>query len=266
MHSYDELDVRVEDDVFRIAFDNPDRQNAMTSGAHEELTTVFADAGASDASVVLLTGNGDTFSSGGDVEWLKECLDDPERFHRALRADRTTIRHLLEVDQPIVTRINGYSTGLATTLALFSDVTIASTDAKISDPHVHIGLTAGDGGAVMWPLLTGLNTAKKLLMTGEFVSGEEAADLGLVTEAVPPDALDERVEELIDRLASGSQPAIQYTKRVLNSWIEFAMNLNFSQGQGFEAVTQQHPDHAEAVRAFLEGGEARFPSASRPEE
>jgi len=121
-------------------------------------------------------------------------------------------------------------------------------------------LVAGDGGAVVWPLIVGLQTAKEFLMTGKMVTGAEAADIGLVNEALPSDELDERVDEVIDELASGPQVAIRYTKVALNEWLHLRVDNVLRESLALEAVSQRHPDHAEAVDAFLEGREPDFPS------
>ncbi len=113
----------------------------------------------------------------------------------------------------MIAKVNGDATGLGATLALFCDIVMLSEDARIGDPHVNVALVAGDGGAVIWPLLTSLNKAKELLMTGELLSAEEAKELGLVNHVVPADELDNATDEMVEKLATGPQTAIRYTKR-----------------------------------------------------
>jgi enoyl-CoA hydratase len=139
-----------------------------------------------------------------------------------------------------------------------------SDDARIGDPHVKVALAAADGGAVIWPLLTSMNKAKEYLLTGDLMSAEEAVDLGLVNYAVPPEELDERTDEMVEKLATGSQTAIRYTKKTLNAWLEFGNNLALTRGLALEATGQQHPDHEEAVEAFLEKRRPNFPSGRDP--
>lgn len=261
MREYESLDVSIEDHVFRVAFDRPEKANAIDEATHDDLKYVFEDAHHVDARVVVLTGNGDTFSAGGDLEWLQQNAENPEQFRRTMYDDEKIMRDLVMLEKPVVTRVNGHMTGLAATIGLFGDIVVASQDAKIGDPHVKAGLVAGDGGAVIWPLLTSMCKAKELLMTGELVSATEAEDLGLVNYAVPPDELDQKVDELVGKLVDGPQPAIQYTKQTLNSWVQMGMTLNFDLGQAYEVVSQQHPDHSEAVDAFTEGRSPDFPSA-----
>lgn len=263
MREYSALDVSLRDDVFRIAFDDPENGNAVSAAAHEELTDVFEDARRESAArVVLLTGNGDAFSTGGDLDRMKRRIEAPEDdpFEESLREAETIVRSLLALEKPIVAKVNGHAIGLGATLALFCDLAYMSTDGRIGDPHVTAGLVAGDGGAVIWPLLTDMHTAKEFLLTGETASADEAADIGLVNEAVRPDELDARVDEVVDDLASGPQTAIRYTKVALNEWVQLGVSNVLRESLAYEAISQRDPDHEEAVDAFLEDREPRFPS------
>lgn len=258
MRNYDHLDVSLDDDIFRIAFDRPDQKNAVDADVHRELTHVFRDASESDARVVVLTGNGSAFCAGGDVESMREW--DTGDFDRMRREGERLIHDMVNLAKPVVARVNGDAIGLGATLALFSDIVIAADDARIGDPHVRVGLTAGDGGAVIWPLLTSMSTAKELLMTGELVSASRAEELGLVNDVVSAADLDECVDEMVDKLASGPQQAIQYTKSALNAWLQLGTTLALGQSLALEGLSQQHPDHEAAVEAFAEGERPDFPS------
>lgn len=265
MREYDNLDVSLDDDVLTIEIDRPDNLNAVNDPLHEELATVFGEAYETDARVVVLTGKGDAFSAGGDVNWMKHNIENPENFQRTMREGEQIVEDIVNLEKPIIAKVNGDATGLGATLALFCDIVMMSEDARIGDPHVKVALVAGDGGAVIWPLLTSLNKAKELLMTGDLVSAEEAGELGLANHVVPANELDERTDEMIDKLASGPQPAIQYTKKTLNSWLQLGNNLALTEGIALEAVGQQHPDHEEAVDAFLESRRPNFPSGRDPD-
>jgi enoyl-CoA hydratase len=229
---------------------------------------VFDDASEHDAvRVVVLTGNGDVFSAGGDLERMKRRIDHPEEdpFLDSLREAESIIHDLLNLEKPVVAKVNGHATGLGATLALFCDLTYISADAKIGDPHVNVGLVAGDGGAVIWPLLTDMHTAKEFLMTGRLAPAEEAEEIGLVNEAVPPEELDERVESVVDRLATRPQTAVQFTKMALNGWIDLGVSKILKESLAYEAISQRDPDHDEAVTALLEDRDPEFPSARSEE-
>jgi enoyl-CoA hydratase len=270
MREYDTLDVRIVDgDVFRIAFDRPDAMNATNGRMHRELTHVFRDAYESeDARVVVLTGNHGVFSAGGDIKEMKERVDNPRMrpFKESLREGERIIRDIVNLEKPLIAKVNGHATGLGATLALFCDIVYMEEGAKIGDPHVNVGYVAGDGGAVIWPLLTNVHKAKELLMTGELISASEAEDIGLINYAVSPEELDDRVDEMIQDLASQPQLAMRYTKMAINNWIEDGVNNILRESLALEGVSSHEPDHEEAVNAFLEDRTPHFPSAREPEE
>lgn len=260
MQTYDNLDVSLEDDVFRIALDRPEHGNAINAELHEELGDVFREAHDSDARIVLLTGNGDAFSVGGDFDWFQDCIEDPQKWREAMSDGEDIIRDIVNIEKPVVAKLNGDAIGGGATYALFCDIVVASQDARIGDPHVRAGLAAGDGGAIIWPLLTSINKAKELLMTGELLSAEEALELGVINYAVPASDLDDKTDEIIDELAAGPQLAIRYTKMSVNNWVEFGINNIFRESLALEAVTQQHEDHRQAVEDFRNKRRPNYPS------
>lgn len=262
MDDYTDLDVRLEGDVFRIAIDRPERANAIRDITHEEFTHVFEEARESDARVVVLTGTGNAFCAGADFEYLKRQREKgmPEAFEQ-YRRDIDLVRDMLDLEKPIIGRINGAATGLGATIALFCDILIASEDAVIGDTHVRAGLVAGDGCTVIMPFLIGMNKAKELLMTGELVPAPEAEELGLVNYAVPAEKLDDKVDEMADKLASGPQFAVGYTKLALNQWLQQGVDDFMLESLALEGLSQRHEDHEEAVKAFLEGRDPEFPTA-----
>lgn len=267
METYRALDVELQDDVLRIAFDRPEAMNASNPQMHTELTRVFKDAHQTDARVILLTGNGDAFSAGGDIQNMKDRIDDPTSspFTEVIGEAEEIIEDLTNIEKPIVAKVNGHATGLGATLALFCDIVIMNDEAKIGDPHVQAGLVAGDGGAVIWPLLTDIHKAKELLMTGALVTAEEAEEIGLVNYAVPPDELDNKVEEIVNELATGPQLAIRYTKKALDNYVQQGVDDILAESLALEAISQHQPDHEEAVEAFLDGRDPEFPSARKPQ-
>jgi enoyl-CoA hydratase len=233
----------------------------------EELATVFRDAGESDARVVLLTGNGPTFSAGGDVNVMADRLKNPNahRWEEAIETGIQTIEHLVNLNKPIVAKVNGDAIGHGATLALFCDLVYMNENAQIGDPHITVGLAAGDGGAVIWPILTNIHKAKEILLTGSLITGEEAEEIGLINKAVPENELDSEVNKIIEELATGPQLAIQYTKVCINKWLKQGIDNILRESLALEGISHYHPDHEEAVSAFLEEREPTFPSARNPE-
>jgi enoyl-CoA hydratase len=239
--------------ILTITLNSPDSLNAVGKVMHDELATVFTDAALDeDSDVIVLTGAGRAFSAGGDIGHMQAVVDNPDLFIREADMARRIVFSLLDIEKPIIARINGHAVGLGATLALFCDVTFMSDRARIGDPHVAIGLVAGDGGAVIWPQLVGFNRAKEFLMTGDLLDAATAERIGLVNHAVAADALDAAVDAFCDRLVNGSTRAIRWTKSVVNMELKRIADALMPAGMALETVSAHSADHAEAVSAFRE--------------
>ena len=147
---YHALSCERQDKVLIVSLNRPEALNAINADLHTELSHVFADIALDqETNVVVLTGKGRAFSAGGDIKWFQDLT--PPQLEALFTEARKIIVDLLEVQQPMIAAVNGPATGLGATLALFSDVIFAADNARIGDPHVRIGVVAGDGGAVIWP-------------------------------------------------------------------------------------------------------------------
>lgn len=246
----------VDDDhgIRTITLNRPERHNAVGGGLHERLMETLRDtATATDVRVVILRGAGKSFCSGGDVEsFATDEAPSPAQRMLGMAGARELIDALLAVKQPIVCAVRGYALGLGATIALFGDVVVAAEDAAIADTHVPVGLVAGDGGAVAWPLLMGFGRAKYYLMTGERISGAEAAEAGLVLKAVPADQVDDEARAIAERLASLPPMAVAGTKATVNLIAQQRASLVLDHGLFLEGATFLSEDHAEAASAFME--------------
>src|ERR1700749_2208113 len=187
---YECLKVEVEAKVATVTLNRPQARNAINQRLIRELRSIWDDLAAVHAvNVVVLTGAGEFFSVGGDVKAMSErpggdVLEEGE-VHDPMISRRGVTRQL-ELDKPIIAAINGDAIGLAATHALLSDITVMAEDARIGDTHVsRVGLVAGDGGTVIWPLLVGINKAKEYLIRGTLLKGKEAERIGLVNHVVP---------------------------------------------------------------------------------
>ncbi len=237
--------------ILTLALNRPDALNAVDGELHRELTQIFWDAANDPGSdVIVLTGDGRAFSAGGDIPWMQSVID--EGFDRTAREAKRIIFSLLDCDKPVIARVNGHATGFGATLALFCDVIIAVDTAKIGDPHVQVGFTAGDGSAVIWPLLIGPARAKEYLMTGRLMTAAEAARIGLINHAVPADRLDEAVYGFAEELLAGSQFAIRSTKMAINIELKRTAAGIMDACLAWEDRSNASRDHQEAVRAFAE--------------
>lgn len=254
---YHYLSVERKDKILTVAFNRPESLNAINAELHTELAHIFADIARDQATeVVVLTGKGRAFSAGGDIKWFQEMT--AAQLDALFAEARKIIIDLLEVEQPIIAAVNGAATGLGATLALFSDVIFAAENAKIGDPHVKVGVVAGDGGAVIWPWLVGAARAKEFLMTGDLLTAREAERIGLINHVVAPELLMPTVMEFATRLANGPTKAIRWTKASVNKILRDTANLVLDTSLALEKLCFATADHQEAVRAFVEKREPKF--------
>jgi enoyl-CoA hydratase len=233
--------------------------NAVDAAMHAELARVFIDAQDDpDSDLIVLTGEGRAFCAGGDTTWFDEQITNPSSFIAIAHEAKRIVTSLLEVEKPVICRLNGAAAGLGATIALLCDLVVMAETAKIGDPHVKVGLVAGDGGAVIWPLLVGYARAKELLMTGELLTAEQARQMGLVNHVVPQDELDARVAERAAAILANPKWAVRWTKTVTNIGLKRAAAEMMDASVGYEIVSNTLADRAEAVAAFKEKRPGRF--------
>ncbi len=215
-----------EERILTAVLNRPESLNAVHAGMHTELVKMYADFERDEeADVMILTGAGRGFCSGGDIAGGLLKGDDLEQTKEQIFWEaRRLIVNILEVDKPILAAVNGPAAGLGVTLALFCDIVYASEKARLGDTHVKVGLVAGDGGAVIWPLLLGVNRAKELLMTGDMLDAAEAFRIGLVNHVVPHEQLMEIVRGRARQLVAGSTMAIRGTKKSVNAYMKWMVN------------------------------------------
>ena len=242
-----------DDAILRVTIDRPDdARNAVDGQLHADLTELFATLRHEvDARAVVLTGAGTAFSAGGDLGWFP-TLQEPGRLEHLRLDARRMIEDLLDVPLPIVCALNGHAVGLGASIALLCDVVVMAESATISDPHVKVGLVAGDGGTVAWPLAVGPMLAKRFLLTGDPVDAATAERLGLVAAVVPDVEVDAAATAFAQRLADGAPLAIRYTKQAVNALVKQAMAVSFEVANALEIATFASRDHAEAVAAWRE--------------
>ncbi|MEM8634623.1 MAG: enoyl-CoA hydratase/isomerase family protein, partial [Pseudomonadota bacterium] len=199
--TYSRFSFERNDRVLTAYIDSDHPVNGVDAAMHDELAKVFTDLQRDTGSdIIILSAKGRAFCAGGDMDWFDEQIEHPGRFRDIAWDAKRIVLSLLEMEKPIICRLNGAAAGLGATIALLCDIIIADETAKIGDPHVKVGLVAGDGGALIWPQLIGYAKAKELLMTGDLLTAAEAKELGLINYAVPADQLDKKVAELIAKL------------------------------------------------------------------
>jgi enoyl-CoA hydratase len=175
-----------------------------------------------------------------------------------VREAKQIIFGLIDCEKPTLARINGPAVGLGATVALCCDISFIARSTYISDPHVSIGMVAGDGGAVIWPQLVGFARAREFLFTGDRLSAADAERIGLVNHAVDDSELDVRIDAFADRLAAGAQMAIRYSKVTINVALRGLFSAAMDVGLGYESMTNVSADHREALAAFRAKRSPRF--------
>ena len=249
---YQRLRFAREDRILTITLDNG-KVNAVDAQMHRELGRVFLEAQDDpDSDLIILTGANQAFCAGGDSDWFEEHIRDPRSFRNMAYEAKRIITAILDLEKPMICRLNGAAAGLGSSMALLSDVIIAAEHARIGDPHVKVGLVAGDGGAIIWPQLIGFARAKELLMTGELLTAQEAASMGLINHAVPADELDGKVAEVADKILGNPRWAVRWTKTTVNIPLRELAAKMTDAAIAYETLSNMMEDRKEAVAAFVE--------------
>jgi enoyl-CoA hydratase len=243
--------------VLRVTIDNPPR-NTTVGALLNDLHRAFVEINHDDeTSVVVLTGRGEAFCGGIDIPVLARYVGQPPDL--SLMASAPDLLHaLIDLRKPIVARLNGDASAAGATIALYCDIIVAADHAMISDPHVCAGLVAGDGCALLWPLVIGFARAREYLLTGKAMSAAEAAQMGLINRAVPADRLDETVDELVAQIDSGAPMAVRLTKQAINMLLKQLAVPYATAHIGRAAFSRAHSDHKEAVLALHENRKPAF--------
>ncbi len=245
--------------LLTLTFNRPAALNAFDLAQHDELAAAVAFINADPGcDVVVLTGAGRAFSAGGDLAHIERNATQPELFDHEARVAKRIVMGLLDCDKVLVCRMNGHAIGLGATIALLCDVIFASKSAKIGDPHVALGLVAGDGGAVIWAQRIGLTRAKELLLTGDLLTADCAQEIGLINHCLPLAELDAAVAAFVQRMLSGASQAIRATKVLTNLELKRIATAVMDAGIALESVSVRSADHREGVRALIEKRAPQF--------
>lgn len=249
---------RLEAGILRIVISTPGKLNAVGPEAHRDLATVWLEVDRDpETRVVVVTGEGEAFSSGGDLDMVLLMADDFATRIRVLREARDLVYNMLDCSKLVVSAIRGPAVGAGLVVALLADVSIATRTARIIDGHTKLGVAAGDHAAIVWPLLCGMAKAKYHLLTCEPLSGEEAERIGLVSLCVDDAELEETTLRVARQLAAGSQSALRFTKYALNNWLRAAGPI-FDASLALEFLGFSGPDLREGVAAIKERRPAEF--------
>jgi enoyl-CoA hydratase len=217
----DELTVEADGPIRIVTMRRAEARNAINKPLHHAMAVVWDQlADDVDARAVVLTGEGKAFSAGGDMEWFVEMHQDLVERRRALREAKAIARNQVNCPLPVVAAVNGPAMGLGCSIALMCDYVVMADTARLADPHVSVGLVAGDGGAAMWHLFTSILVAKQYLLLGDPMPPDVALRLGLCNEVVPLDDVVSRSLAIAQRFAEQPPIALRETKRAINMHLE----------------------------------------------
>ena len=256
------FELQIADGIAQIILNRPEAFNALTFEVYRELTQCFHELGTeSSVKVVILTGRGKAFCSGGDVRDIIGPLLKAEE-DQLLEFTRMTcdlVWSMRACTRPIIASLNGVTAGAGAILAMASDFRIAAETAKIAFLFVRVGLSGADMGACyMLPKIVGLTRATELLMTGDFITAEEAYRIGFYNRVVPTGELSRSAQELATRLAAGPANGLAVTKQQLNAESLPRLKEILEAEATVQAKCMLHPDFKEVYNAFIEKRNPKF--------
>jgi enoyl-CoA hydratase/carnithine racemase len=255
MTKYDLPDcIRVEADgpvrIVRMA--RPEQLNAINEDLHLALTRLFPQLSAdADARAAVITGDGRAFSAGGDFDLLDRMAKDRDLRHAVIAEGRELVLNMIRCRVPVVAAVNGPAVGLGCSVIALSDVVYMAESAYLADPHVTVGLVAADGGPLTWPLHTSLLLAKEYAFTGERITAERAAAIGLANHVCPDAEVVPVAVAAAHKIAALPRQAVEATKRVLNLHVERAVLATIDFAMASETESFDTDDLRANVDRFL---------------
>jgi enoyl-CoA hydratase len=272
LNQYERVKLEKRDGILAVSLSNPERRNAMTGDMHAAMEHIWDEIDRDDeVRVVILQGDpaGNAFCSGADVQNLAERrtrepgADAPERTPRHMgssmsKGARSIFWNMMDCEKPIISKVRGLAYGLGVNVALLADIVIAEEGARFCDSHVKVGITAGDGGVPLWPLLLGFHRAKEYLMTGKPMLAEDAERWGLINHCVKAEQLDAFTWELAEQLRDMPPLALRWTKISVNTMLKQMMAGAFEMSLAYDFLSLKSEDHLEAARAFVEKRPGRY--------
>ncbi|MCQ4153700.1 MAG: enoyl-CoA hydratase/isomerase family protein [Archaeoglobi archaeon] len=217
----------VEGNIGIATLNRPEKLNALDSNTRTELKEIVERA-EKEVRVLIITGSGRAFAAGADINELVKR--DPIMAIEASKLGTELFARIEELEIPVIAAINGLALGGGLELAMACDIRIASNKAKFGQPEINIGIFPGGGGTQRLPRLVGMGMAKKMVLTGEMISAEEAYRIGLVEEIVEPEKLMDRAKEIAAKIAGKSAIAVKLAKKALNA----SMNTPLREGLRYE--------------------------------
>lgn len=251
----DQLVFDVHEKIATIRLNRPEKYNAFTNEMLLEWANALEESSTrEDVHVIVLTGTGKGFCSGGDIGNMKNRTEDNAYQRKLSLSGRVhRIPLLLEtIDKPVMVAVNGVATGAGMDMALMGDIRIAARSARFAETYVKVGLFAGDGGAWYLPRIVGMPKALELFWTARFVDAEEAERLGIVNKVVDDDQLLPTTYEMAAQISAQPQVAVRMMKRAVRQGAMVDLRTHLEMASSHMAAIYSTEDHKEAVTAFQE--------------
>lgn len=258
--SFEKLTIEVKNEIATITLNSPDNLNALDPQMIEELIEVLDKcAGDNEIRAVILTAKGNAFCSGGDINALKNALEEaPEKSFGVIRKLGFTALRIRNLKKPVIAAINGAAAGAGFNLALACDFRICTEETKFVQAFVNIGLVSDMGGVHFLTQMLGAAKATELLMTGRTVSSKEAKEIGLVNQVVASDELEKASKELAATLASGPTKSLGKLKTLINRSAFSGLEESLNNELEYQIEAAKTEDFKEGVTAFLEKRKPEF--------
>ena len=257
-----ELTYEVKDKIATLTLNRPDKLNAFTADMIDLWQKSLADAQADDSvNVVIVTGAGRAFCSGGDVGRMRRDGEAPQALdgkNSLWEGVHRVPKQLEQMDKPVIAMVNGLAVGAGMGMCVMCDVRIAAASARFSTGYVKVGLVPGDGDTFFLPRLVGPAKALELLWTADFVEAPEAHRLGIVQRVVPDAQLHEATYALARQIADGPQIPVRMIKRLVYQSLKLDLRTHLDLVSSHMSIVRQTADHAEGVAAFKEKRPAKF--------
>lgn len=248
--------------VLRITLDRPSRRNSLSHSMIDDLVDILTAAAYDDSlRAIALSGSGDDFCTGADWVATNDSGQRPRTGDLVRRIPHTAhrvIELVATIQLPVVCAVRGWAVGLGCNLALAADFTIADTGATLWEPFMSRGFTPDSGATWLLPRLAGVARAKRMLLLGEKVTGSQAADWGLIHDAVPGNQLDAAVDSLLARLAAGPTVAIGLAKQAIAYGQHATLSQSLNQELSNLELSCRTVDFKEGLAAFQERRDPDF--------
>jgi enoyl-CoA hydratase len=253
-NSYQSLTLKIDSGVAQLRLVKPDKLNQFDEGLHREFADAVLELSArSDVKVMITSAEGKAFSAGGDMNMMLKANQSKAMRDRLSYEAKVIFDVYSALPFPTIVALQGAAIGLGATIVTLSDIIVAWRGAKLADPHVQLGLVAGDGGVVSWAQSIGLNRAKRYLFTGERITAERAYEMGLVTDLVDvPEETLPAAEKIAATIAAYPRGGIEGTKRAFSKLSQQIAGPVFELSLAYEMETLASAELRDTVTKMLQ--------------